>query len=215
MSSRTAGSRRPRASAASVAGVDLTVCFGDLSALLIVLIPHHRGDFHASRRQPNIVLITLSSTRSDRMGFLGSKAKLPRTSMAWRAKALIFERGLLPGSADGGLARRPSLPALIPRRTGSASSAPGWLPLCPSSLTCYGQVNIAQPPSSVRSRSIRKTDRLPALTADSLSIDAGFQPPDQARAEMVHSIDQQRKSPPGLRPGLPGILKARSSFGCI
>ena len=46
---------------------------------------------HAAGK-PNIVLITLDSTRADRMGFLGSKAKITPNLDLWRARAWFLSK---------------------------------------------------------------------------------------------------------------------------
>ena len=77
--------------AASIAAVNLTVCSGGsfphFSLLLLVV----GRDFHAAAGKPNIVLITLSSTRADRMGFLGSKARLTPNLDGLARQSMVFE----------------------------------------------------------------------------------------------------------------------------
>ena len=87
--------------------------------------------------KPNIVLITLSSTCSDRMGFLGSKARLTPNLDGLARQGMVFEHAYSQAPLTV-VSHATILPALIPRRTGPVSSAPGWLPLCLSSLTCCG-----------------------------------------------------------------------------
>jgi arylsulfatase A-like enzyme/Flp pilus assembly protein TadD len=61
-------------------------------ALLIVLLLAIGAISTQAAGKPNIVLITLSSTRSDRMGFLGSKAKTTPNLDGLARQSLIFER---------------------------------------------------------------------------------------------------------------------------
>ena len=58
-------------------------------ALLVAFLPAISA--HAAAK-PNIVLITLESTRADRMGFLGSKARLTPNLDALARQGMIFER---------------------------------------------------------------------------------------------------------------------------
>lgn len=48
--------------------------------------------FISAESKPNIILITMTSTRSDRMGFLGSKAKLTPNLDGLARHSLVFER---------------------------------------------------------------------------------------------------------------------------
>ena len=61
-------------------------------ALLIVLLVAIGATSTRAARKPNIVLITLSSTRADRMGFLGSKTRLTANLDGLARQSLIFER---------------------------------------------------------------------------------------------------------------------------
>ena len=61
-------------------------------ALSIVLLLAIGAISAPAAGKPNIVLITLSSTRSDRMGFLGSKARLTANLDGLARQSLIFER---------------------------------------------------------------------------------------------------------------------------
>src|SRR5258707_8900 len=46
--------------------------------------------------KPNIVLITLESTRADRLGFLGSKARLTPSLDAVAGQGMVFEQAYSP-----------------------------------------------------------------------------------------------------------------------
>lgn len=61
-------------------------------ALLVALIVVRPVSTRAATK-PNIVLITLDSTRADRMGFLGSKAKLTPNLDVLARQSMIFEQG--------------------------------------------------------------------------------------------------------------------------
>ncbi len=61
-----------------------------LPALFFALIVANAISMQAAGK-PNIVLITLSSTRADRMGFLGSKAKITPNLDGLARQSLIFE----------------------------------------------------------------------------------------------------------------------------
>jgi len=60
-------------------------------ALVLALIAGHPVATHAAGK-PNIVLITLDSTRADRMGFLGSKAKITPNLDELASQSMIFEQ---------------------------------------------------------------------------------------------------------------------------
>jgi arylsulfatase A-like enzyme/Flp pilus assembly protein TadD len=60
-------------------------------ALLVTLIVVHPVSARAATK-PNIVLITLDSTRADRMGFLGSKARLTPNLDGVARQSMIFEQ---------------------------------------------------------------------------------------------------------------------------
>jgi choline-sulfatase len=62
-----------------------------LPALVLALIAASPNSASAAS-QPNIVLITLDSTRADRMGFLGSKAKITPNLDGLAGQSLIFEQ---------------------------------------------------------------------------------------------------------------------------
>src|SRR5882724_1173489 len=63
------------------------------SGLLLVwlLLGIFPGESRAAAK-PNIVLITLESTRADRLGFLGSKARLTPNLDAVAGQGMVFER---------------------------------------------------------------------------------------------------------------------------
>ena len=60
-------------------------------ALLFALVVAGAVAAHAAGK-PNIVLITLDSTRADRMGFLGSKAKITPNLDGLASQSMIFEQ---------------------------------------------------------------------------------------------------------------------------
>ncbi len=60
-------------------------------ALLFVLIAFPAASARAATK-PNIVLITLGSTRADRMGFLGSKAKITPNLDGLARESMVFEQ---------------------------------------------------------------------------------------------------------------------------
>jgi arylsulfatase A-like enzyme len=72
--------------AAGVSLIFLTfsfLCFGDLCFVDFC--------FAESAAKPNLVLVTLDSTRADRMGFLGAKTRLTPTLDRLAAESLVFE----------------------------------------------------------------------------------------------------------------------------
>jgi len=60
-------------------------------ALLVVLLLSIGATSAPAAGKPNIVLITLSSTRADRMGFLGSKARLTPNLDGLARQSMVFE----------------------------------------------------------------------------------------------------------------------------
>ncbi len=62
-----------------------------LPALLFALVVAGAVAAHAATK-PNIVLITLDSTRADRMGFLGSKARITPNLDALAGQSMVFEQ---------------------------------------------------------------------------------------------------------------------------
>ena len=62
-----------------------------LVVLLFVLVLAHPIAVRAATK-PNIVLITIASTRADRMGFLGSKAKITPNLDGLALQSMVFER---------------------------------------------------------------------------------------------------------------------------
>jgi choline-sulfatase len=61
-----------------------------LAILIVVLLPHPVAMRAATK--PNIVLITLGSTRADRMGFLGSKTKTTPNLDGLALQSMVFEQ---------------------------------------------------------------------------------------------------------------------------
>src|ERR1700674_4434008 len=61
------------------------------AALLVALIALSTISAHAATK-PNIVLITLESTRADRMGFLGSKTKATPNLDGLARQSIVFEQ---------------------------------------------------------------------------------------------------------------------------
>src|SRR5678809_159361 len=66
------------------------MCRRIVPALFLVLIVANAVPMQAAGK-PNIVLITLSSTRADRMGFLGSKARLTPNLDGLARQSMVFE----------------------------------------------------------------------------------------------------------------------------
>ena len=62
-------------------------------ALLVVLIAMSAVSAPAATK-PNIILITLGSTRADRMGFLGSKSKITPNLDGLALQSIVFEQAL-------------------------------------------------------------------------------------------------------------------------
>jgi arylsulfatase A-like enzyme len=60
-------------------------------ALLVVLLLSIGATSAPAAGKPNIILITLSSTRADRMGFLGSKARLTPNLDGLARQSMVFE----------------------------------------------------------------------------------------------------------------------------
>ena len=199
------------------AEVDWTPCSGRIfPALLIVLLLAIVRDFSVWRpAKPNIVLITLGSTRADRMGFLGSKAKITPNLDGLARQSMVFERALFPGAADRGLARDHTPGHLSPDPPGQRVRRQAGCRRCLSFLTCSGQADIAPLPSWVPSHSIRRTDRLPASIADSLCTTPAFNRRRRDRAKIAWSIGRQRRSSLGPLPGSPTTPRSRSFCGCI
>ena len=79
-----------------------------------------------------------------------------------------FRAGLFPGAADRGLARNHTLRHLPADAPGKRIRQPACDPLCRLFRTCSRRADITLLPSSVQSRSIRRTDWRPASIADSL-----------------------------------------------
>ena len=71
----------------------LIVCSGKLRpiCLLVLLIAAALPCFPAAAGKPNIILITLESTRSDRIGFMGSKNPTPSLNTLAK-QSIVFER---------------------------------------------------------------------------------------------------------------------------
>ena len=61
-----------------------------LVALFLILLCRHA--FAAENQRPNIILITLDTTRADRMGFLGSTLGLTPNLDAMARDGVVFTR---------------------------------------------------------------------------------------------------------------------------
>ena len=68
----------------------LPLCFSLLLIVWNVSSPAFAASAHSER--PNIILITLDTTRADRMGFLGSKRELTPNLDAVASQSIVFER---------------------------------------------------------------------------------------------------------------------------
>ena len=83
---------RPRASVFSKAALNLTVCSGGFSPHSYLFLSSVLPISAQAAGKPNIVLITLDSTRADRMGFLGAKAKLTPNLDGLARQSMVFEQ---------------------------------------------------------------------------------------------------------------------------
>jgi arylsulfatase A-like enzyme len=121
--------------AAGVSLIFLTVsflCFADLCFGNLC--------FAESAAKPNLVLITLDSTRADRMGFLGAKAGLTPTLDRLAAESLIFEHAYAqaPGTV---VSHATILSGAYPQSTGMSEiggTLPPSIPYLPALLKAQG-----------------------------------------------------------------------------
>src|ERR1700674_3107636 len=70
----------------------LTVMIWKFIAGVILIFFSVSFAFAAPASKPNLVLITLDSTRADRMGFLGGKSALTPNLVCLAAECILFER---------------------------------------------------------------------------------------------------------------------------
>jgi arylsulfatase A-like enzyme/Tfp pilus assembly protein PilF len=111
--------------AARVSVIFLTfsfLCFGDLCFVDFC--------FAESAAKPNLVLVTLDSTRADRMGFLGAKTGLTPTLDRLAAESLIFEHAYAqaPGTV---VSHATILSGAYPQSTGMSEIGGTLLPSIP------------------------------------------------------------------------------------
>lgn len=107
-----------------------------LSVLLLVF----NGWFAAAATKPNIVLITISSARADRMGFLGAKGALTPNLDRMAAESLVFEHAYAqaPGTV---VSHATLLTGTYPQATGFSDiggALPASLPYLPDLLKNQG-----------------------------------------------------------------------------
>jgi hypothetical protein len=149
--------------------------------------------------KPNIVLVTLGSTRADRMGFLGAKTK---TSLN------------LDGLAGHSVVRtRRFCPELILKRIAPANLETGCRQLFRSFPICSTHGATARLRLSGQSHWIRKTGSLPASIADFQLTTPDFSLPGRDRAKPTPPPDRPPRSWLAGPPGCLIILKDLFSCG--
>src|SRR5450631_1755485 len=107
---------------------------GGLSLILLSF------SFAAAASKPNLVLITLDSTRSDRMGFLGAKGALTPNLDRLAGESIVFEHAYAqaPGTV---VSHATILSGAYPQSTGMSEiggSLPTALPYLPDLLKAQG-----------------------------------------------------------------------------
>ncbi len=109
-------------------------------AALLLALGSILGPQSLAATKPNIILITLHSTRADRMGFLGSKAKITPALDAVARQSIVFERAYAQAPTTA-VSHATLLTGTYPQTNAMSefgSTLPATLPLAPDLLRSRG-----------------------------------------------------------------------------
>ena len=163
--------------------------------------------------KPNIVLITLDSTRADRMGFLGSKAKLTPNLDGLARQGMVFEQAYSQAPLTV-VSHATILSGTYPQTHRvsefGARLAP-TLPFVPDLLQARGYHTAAFVGSIALDP---KNGLAPGFDRGFTLYDAGFHR-QRAAWKRIRWIGRQRRSSLAPTPGWPATPRAHSFCGCI
>ena len=149
------------------------VLLGPGLAFAVLSLPGGKRDGRHRRlriraQPPNVILITLDTTRADRMGFLGSQARADAEPRRSGPPVRGFHPCLFASSADHGVARHDPHRNLSAVSSGERFWRAAGGRICPTLQTFFAATDIIRRHLSVLWFLIQKRGRLPALIADSI-----------------------------------------------